>query len=178
MDQNKKVRDQDKAKESIPQIQYRYKAITTTPVQSSQVIIVTLCVGYGYLYGIRKIFPCAISLITNEIPLYKSEIGMISSNFTLSYGVSKFISSVLCDYISNELLFCLGVIFSSVSLIMFSKSYTLYRFSCVWLLHGMFQGLGWPSIESLICTKIPSSNRGYVWSLVSAVRFKFVLFSN
>ncbi len=101
--------------------------------------------------------------------LSKVELGLISSGFALGFGFSKLFGSVLSDYVPAKFLLCGSLFFASLSAIIFSLSLDVKLMVLAWSVHGFSQGLGWPSISSLIYTHFPSEVRGSVWSTITSV---------
>ena len=78
-----------------------------------------------------------------EIALTKSDIGLISSYFSLAYGVSKCIGSIISDYnLSCRNMFVFGLFGSALCGIGFGASGHLQVFMIMWAASGFFQGLG------------------------------------
>ena len=131
---------------------------------------IALCTGYAILSGIRKTLPVALPLIMADLNLSKSDVGMIASNFALAYGSSKFIGSIVSDYVSCKTLYTVAIISTSLLTILFGMGSNLYFFCAIWFLNGGVQGFGWPSLAAIIFDQYDESTRGTVWSAATAVR--------
>ena len=136
----------------------------------------TFLLSLAYLlYGmLRKTVPVTTSLLIQHLDFSKADIGFISAAFGVGFGSSKLIGGFLCDIYSCKKMLTLGLFTASVS----SLAFLLIRpemkasFRVVWFWHGFAQGVGWPTIASLICDNYDDLGRGTVWSLISSVRHK------
>ena len=113
-----------------------------------------------------------------DLNMSKSDVGMIASNFALAYGMSKFIGSVVSDYVSCKNLFTLSIFCTSIFTIFFGLGSNLYFLCGLWFLNGCVQGLGWPALASIIFDQYDQSTRGTVWSAATAVRAGHMWVSN
>jgi MFS transporter, OPA family, sugar phosphate sensor protein UhpC len=105
----------------------------------------------------------------HDLELDKSDVGMISTYFSLSYGFSKFIWSALSDRLSPKILFPFGLVMSSIFTILFTFGANKYYLSSMWFLNGCVQGSGWPALTVIIYDSFEINERGTAWSTVTAV---------
>jgi sugar phosphate permease len=131
-----------------------------------------LCLAY-LLYGmLRKTVPVTTSLLIENLSFSKTDIGLISATFGVGFGLSKLIGGFLCDIYSCRKILALGLYTASMMSILFlliqPDMKICYRLAWFW--HGFAQGVGWPSIASLIYDNFDVIGRGTVWSLISSVR--------
>ena len=138
---------------------------------SSYLTLFSICIGYLIYSGVRRTLTTSLPLLLLEIPLSKSEIGLISSNFSLSYGFSKFFWSILCDKLSCKFLFIFGLFLTSFFCIIFTFGMSFQFFSIIWLLNGCIQGVGWPALASIIFENFDNSMRGTAWSIATSVSY-------
>ena len=81
----------------------------------------------------------------------KIQVGTISSWFSLSYGISKFIGGILSDALPSDILFTCSLLFASISLLGLAYSNSLLSLSILWSIHGLFQGVGGPALTRYVC---------------------------
>lgn len=128
-----------------------------------------LCLGYAILSGMRKTLSVSLPMLMADLELSKSDVGVIASNFALAYGLSKFIGSVLSDYVSCRVLFTSSILLTSVLSMTFGFGWNLKFLCIVWFMSGCVQGLGWPALSTIIFDQYSQAERGTVWSAATAV---------
>ena len=82
----------------------------------------------------------SLLLSRDKIDLDKVEVGLISSNFALAYGLSKFGSSIISDYVNCKNLLSIGLFCTALTSLMFpflGSSVTVL--SAVWFVNGLAQ---------------------------------------
>lgn len=136
-----------------------------------------ICIGYLIYSAARRTLTVSLPLLLIDLNLSKSDIGIISSNFSLAYGFSKFFWSIICDKFSCKLLFIFGLIFSSLLCFAFTFGTSVEYLSFIWFLNGSIQGVGWPALASIIFDNFENSMRGTAWSIATSVSlFYFFIF--
>lgn len=109
-----------------------------------------LFIGYSIYYYNRKSYTSLIPALLQSLDLEESELGIISSSFALSYGLSKFISGILSDRLQPRELFVAGLIGSGLCNIFFTTCTSVRMLAFVWFLNGIVQGLSWPQCSKLL----------------------------
>jgi sugar phosphate permease len=135
---------------------------------------IALCLGYAILSGIRKTLSVSLPLLMADLELSKSDVGVIASNFALAYGMSKFVGSVLSDYVSCRILFASSILLTSLCTMLFGFGSDLTFLCVVWFVNGCVQGLGWPALAAIIFDQYSQAARGTVWSAATAVYVTFL----
>ncbi|RUR13070.1 MFS transporter [Legionella sp. km772] len=136
--------------------QYRYWRIRT---------FYGMYLGYVLFYFTRKSFIFAMPELQNTLGMTKTELGLIASILSLSYGISKFLSGILGDKSNPRYLMAIGLILTGVFNILFGMSSTWWLFAIFWGLNGWFQGWGWPGCTKLLTHWYSQSERGRWWSI-------------
>lgn len=100
-------------------------------------------VGYNFL---RKTWPTAIAQpqFAKHLPgLNMNSIGSISTMHSVMYGVSKFGSSVLCDFFAERTphVFVSGLLLCGVAAMLMATCKGFEALTALWALQGMLQGL-------------------------------------
>ena len=112
--------------------------------------LVALFVAYSLLACLRKPLSSSWVSIKDEFLLSSADYGDIISNYTLSFGLSKFIGGILSDYVPAKTLFAFTLGLAAVSNILLSTSLNIQFLNIMWALNGFSQGLAWPCIGKLI----------------------------
>lgn len=136
--------------------QYRYWRIRT---------FYAMYIGYALFYFTRKSFTFAMPALQSTLGMTKTELGMIASILSLSYGISKFLSGILGDKSNPRYLMAIGLILTGIFNILFGLSSTWWLFAIFWGLNGWFQGWGWPGCTKLLTHWYSQNERGRWWSI-------------
>lgn len=112
-------------------------------------VYISLFIGYSAYYFVRKSYTFAKPSLIRDLNFQKSHMGMISSGFSVTYGLSKFVGGVLADRMSARTQFTVGLLMTGVLNILIGFSSSLWLFAVLWSANGLLQGCGWPP-----CTKL------------------------
>lgn len=135
---------------------YRYWRIRT---------FYSMYIGYAFYYFTRKSFTFAMPAMIHDLGFDKSQVGMLGSILSLTYGASKFVSGIISDRSNPRFFMAIGLILTGVFNIFFGLSSSLMFFALFWGLNGWFQGFGWPPCAKLLTHWYSQSERGTWWSL-------------
>lgn len=127
-------------------------------------IFYSMYVGYLFYYFTRKSFTFITPFLTTDLNLTKANIGLLASVLSISYGVSKFLSGILCDRSNPRYFMAVGLIFTGIFNIFFGLSSSLMLLMIFWGLNGFFQGWGWPACTKQLTHWYCRSERGTWWS--------------
>ncbi len=125
----------------------------------------SMYVGYAFYYLSRKSFTFAMPAMISELGFDKSQLGMLGSILSLSYGASKFVSGIMSDRSNPRFFMAIGLIVTGIFNLFFGFSSTLVLFAIFWGLNGWFQGWGWPPCAKLLTHWYSQSERGTWWSI-------------
>ncbi len=100
-----------------------------------------------------------------DLGFSKTELGILGSILSLTYGVSKFLSGVLADRSNPRFFMATGLILTGCFNICFGLSSSILFFSVFWALNGLFQGWGWPPCARLLNYWYSQKERGTWWGL-------------
>ena len=117
---------------------------------------------------IRKTLPSTMTSLMEHQGFSRGDIGKISSCFALSYGVSKFLGSVISDHTSPQRVFSLGLLLAGTCSLVFPLAHTVTLACAVWFIEGITQGCGWPPCVILLKAWYPPSQIGRWWSVLSS----------
>lgn len=135
---------------------YRYWRIRT---------FYSMYVGYAFYYFSRKSFTFAMPVMIQDLGFDKTQIGILGSILSLTYGTSKFVSGVMSDRSNPRYFMSIGLILTGLFNICFGLSSSLLFFGIFWGFNGWFQGYGWPPCAKLLTHWYSQSERGRWWSV-------------
>ena len=127
-------------------------------------IIYSTFVGYALYYFTRKSFTFAMPGLIEDLGYDKSQLGMLASILSITYGISKFASGILSDRSNPRYFMAFGLFMTGVFNICFGLSSSLLMFAVFWGLNGWFQGFGWPPCARFLTHWYSQSERGAWWS--------------
>lgn len=127
-------------------------------------ILYSMFIGYAFYYFTRKSLTFAAPGIIADLGYTKSQIGMLGSIWSITYGVSKFASGVLSDRSNPRYFMAIGLMITGVLNILFGLTSSLLVFAFLWGLNGWFQGFGWPPCAKFLTHWYSHSERGSWWS--------------
>jgi MFS transporter, OPA family, sugar phosphate sensor protein UhpC len=143
--------EQDKAKVDS---NYRYWRIRT---------FYSMYIGYVFYYFTRKSFTFAMPSMIEDLGLQKSDLGILASILSLTYGISKFLSGILADRTNPRYIMSIGLIITGIVNIFFGFSSSLLLFAFFIGFNGLFQGWGWPPCARLLTHWYSQKERGRWW---------------
>lgn len=97
-------------------------------------------VGYVFYYFTRKSFTFAMPVLMQDLGLQISDLGILGSILSITYGLSKFLSGMLSDRSNPRFFMATGLILTGVFNICFGLTSSLLMFAIFWGLNGVFQG--------------------------------------
>lgn len=126
-------------------------------------IFLGMYVGYIFYYFSRKSFTFAMPSLMNDLGFDKSQLGILASVLSLTYGASKFLSGVMSDRSNPRYFMAIGLILTGIINILFGLSSSIILFAIFWGLNGWFQGWGWPPSARLLTHWYSQKERGTWW---------------
>jgi OPA family sugar phosphate sensor protein UhpC-like MFS transporter len=126
-------------------------------------IFMGMYVGYIFYYFSRKSFTFAMPALMQDLGFDKSDLGILGSILSITYGVSKFLSGIVSDKANPRYFMAIGLILTGALNILFGFSSSLLFFSLFWGLNGLFQGWGWPPCARLLTHWYSQTERGTWW---------------
>lgn len=126
-----------------------------------------MLIGYALYYLTRRSFTFAMPGLIADLGFDKSDLGILGSVLSISYGMSKFISGILADRSNPRYFMAIGLFFTGLCNIFFGMSSSLWFFIIFWAANGLFQGFGWPACARTLTNWYSHSERGVWWSATS-----------
>jgi MFS transporter, OPA family, sugar phosphate sensor protein UhpC len=120
-------------------------------------------VGYVFFYFTRKSLTFAMPAMMQELGLSLSDLGILGSVLSITYGSSKFFSGVMADRSNPRFFMAIGLMLTGVCNILLGFSSTISLFILFWGLNGWFQGWGWPPCAKLLTHWYSQKERGTWW---------------
>lgn len=120
--------------------------------------------GYALYYFTRKSFTFAMPGMIADLNFDKSHLGILGSVLSITYGISKFASSIISDKSNPRYFMAFGLFLTGGFNICFGMSSSILMFALFWGLNGWFQGFGWPPCARFLTHWYSQSERGAWWS--------------
>ena len=127
-------------------------------------ILYSMSIGYALYYFTRKSFTFAMPGLIEDLHFDKSQLGILASVLYITYGISKFASSIISDKSNPRYFMAFGLILTGIFNILFGMSSSILMFALFWGLNGWFQGFGWPPCARFLTHWYSQSERGTWWS--------------
>lgn len=127
----------------------------------------SIFIGYIFYYFTRKSYTFAMPLLSHDLGFHKSELGILVTVFSITYGLSKFACGILGDKSNPRYFMGTGLILTGILNLLFGFSSSLWLFVVFWGLNGWFQGFGWPPCARLLSYWYSPASRGTWWSIWS-----------
>ncbi|KIC73317.1 MFS transporter [Candidatus Protochlamydia amoebophila] len=127
-------------------------------------ILYSMFIGYAFYYFTRKSFTFAMPGLIQDLGFDKSQLGILGSILSITYGVSKFASGIIGDRTNSRYMMAIGLMLTGICNICFGLSSSIFFFALFWGLNGWFQGFGWPPCARFLTQWYSHSERGSWWS--------------
>lgn len=127
-------------------------------------ILYSMFIGYAFYYFTRKSFTFAMPGLIQDLGFDKSQLGILGSILSITYGISKFASGIIGDRTNPRYMMAIGLILTGICNICFGLSSSIFFFALFWGLNGWFQGFGWPPCARFLTQWYSHSERGSWWS--------------
>jgi MFS transporter, OPA family, sugar phosphate sensor protein UhpC len=127
-------------------------------------ILYSMFIGYAFYYFTRKSFTFAMPGLITDLGFDKSQLGMLASIFSITYGISKFASGIISDRSNPRYFMAVGLILTGVFNICFGMASSIFLFALFWGFNGWFQGFGWPPCARFLTHWYSHNERGSWWS--------------
>ncbi len=102
--------------------------------------------------------------LIQDLDFDKTQLGILGSILSITYGISKFASGILGDRINPRYMMAIGLMLTGVCNLCFGFSSSIVFFAIFWGLNGWFQGFGWPPCAKFLTQWYSHSERGSWWS--------------
>ena len=123
-------------------------------------ILYSMFIGYALYYFTRKSFTFAMPGLIQDLGFDKTQLGILGSVLSITYGISKFGSGVLVDRTNPRYMMAIGLMLTGVFNICFGFSSSILFFAIFWGLNGLFQGFGAPPCAVFLTRWYSHSERG------------------
>ena len=128
-------------------------------------IFIGMYVGYVFYYFSRNSYSAVKPLLMSDLGFTKHDLGILTSVFAISYGISKFLSGVLSDRSNPRIFMSVGLVITGILNIIFGATSSLMMLTVLWILNGLFQGWGWPPCAKLLTHWYSQKERGTWWGM-------------
>mmetsp|Transcript_35357 Transcript_35357/g.101535 ORF Transcript_35357/g.101535 Transcript_35357/m.101535 type:complete len:501 (-) Transcript_35357:157-1659(-) len=130
-------------------------------------VVVGLFMGYGYYNTMRGTLPQQMRHIAKDLDIPLDRVGLPSSMFSAAYGIGKFSTSVLSDFVPCGEFHALGIFLSGLAVASLGLCSELSSLAWLWGLQGLVQAFGWPFLARVVVTELPESSRAKYWGVLS-----------
>jgi OPA family glycerol-3-phosphate transporter-like MFS transporter/OPA family sugar phosphate sensor protein UhpC-like MFS transporter len=117
--------------------------------------LVSSWVAYSFFYIIRKSLSMAMPSMSADLGITKAQLGIFLTLHGLLYGVSRFANGFIVHKFSGRIFMSVGLISAAACNILFGFSSGVLALGLIWLIHGWFQGMGYPPMARLIPHWVP-----------------------
>ena len=107
-------------------------------------------VGYGSFYFVRKNLSVAMPIMQQQLHISKAGLGLILTLHGVVYGICKFLGGIAADRANARIFMSLALLASAIVNIFFGLSSSLLFFGILWMINGVFQGMGYPPCARLL----------------------------
>lgn len=130
-------------------------------------VFLAIFIGYIFFYFTRKSFNFAMPAISQDLGFEKTDLGIVLSVLSVTYGISKFVSGVMGDRANPRYFMALGLFITAALNVAMGLSSSLFFFVVFWGLNGWFQGFGWPPCARILTHWFSHKERASYWGLWS-----------
>lgn len=118
-------------------------------------ILISSIIGYALFYFVRKNLSVAMPVMSKDLGISKSDLGLFLTLHGVLYGFSKFFHGFIGDRANARTLMATGLLLSAVVNIFFGFSSAAMAFGIFWMLNGWVQGAGFPPCARLMTHWFP-----------------------
>lgn len=124
----------------------------------------------NFFYSIaKKSLASSIPLLKRSLNVSKQDLGGMSSDFSLAYGVSKLVGGAMSDVLPPYILFTVGLFLGAFVNLSITGVTDIESIGYLWMLNGLGQGVGGPALSKVVVELFPSNVRASVWSSLTFV---------
>ncbi len=128
-------------------------------------VFMGMYIGYIFYYFTRRSYSCVMPVLMQDLGFDKTDLGILGSVLSITYGASKFLSGILSDRCNPRFFMSIGLILTGIFNICFGMSSSIIFFAIFWGLNGWFQGWGWPPCAKLLTHWYSQKERGTWWGM-------------
>ncbi|MBI3550900.1 MAG: MFS transporter [Elusimicrobia bacterium] len=121
--------------------------------------------GYAGFYLVRKNFSLAKPYLIRDLHMSTTDVGLIATGLSLSYGVSKFVMGSLSDRSNPRYFMATRLILSGLVNLLFGTLSSLWVMVFCWFLNGWFQGMGWTPCARTLTHWFSDRERGRMFAV-------------
>ncbi|MBU1916738.1 MAG: MFS transporter [bacterium] len=137
-------------------------------------------IGYAFFYICRTNLSIAMPRIIQDLGYSKTQMGIVTSLFYVTYAIAKFTNGVLCDKANPRYFMALGLFLASCVNIFFAFSPAMasnltvvvgatispiFFFALFWAINGYMQSMGSPMGPKVMSSWFSISERGTKYSV-------------
>lgn len=128
-------------------------------------IFYSMFLGYMVFYFTRKSFTAIAPFWVTDLGFDKTDVGLITTFWALSYAIGKFTSGIVADRANSRYFMAAGLFLTGVVNLIFPFTTSMSLLLILWSLNGWFQAAGWPPCSRLLMHWYSKSERGMWWGI-------------
>ncbi len=131
---------------------------------------------YACVYMTKSCFNAALAAIVAEGVLTKSQTGLITAVFYLTYGPLQILGGIFADKYNPERMMKIGLLGGALAnaIIFFNQNY--YVMLAAWAFNGLVQFALWPSVFKIVSSQLVRSDRKIMANFITlSMSFGLVL---
>ncbi|MCS7386093.1 MAG: MFS transporter [archaeon GB-1867-005] len=130
-------------------------------------ILILTWVIYSSFYLCRVNFPIAMPLISGELGIGSSYLGVIASGFFITYAIGQVVNGYLNIKWNAKSMLYIGILGSSISTILFGLGGNPSLLLALWVINGYFQSIGWPATVKIVSVDVRRGDLGKRFGLLN-----------
>ena len=107
----------------------------------------------------RSVFGVVAPVVLGEFGIGDADYGLITSGFSLAYGIAHLISGPLIDRLGTKRAFCLVAVFWSVATILHAMGRGVWSFSTLQVILGIAEAANFPAASKAVAQRLPANER-------------------
>lgn len=120
-------------------------------------VLFTTIVGYALFYFVRKNLSVAMPVMSKDLGITKTDLGLFLTLHGVLYGISRFANGFFADRSNARTFLTIGLAASALMNIFFGLSSAVVTLGIFWMINGWVQGIGFPPISRLMTHWFPPS---------------------
>ncbi len=135
------------------------KRMQLTDHRATVFLFLFIWVMYAVVYMTKNCYSAAMASIVNEGIMTKSQTGLITAAFYLSYAPFQVIGGSLSDRHPPEVLLLIGLLGAAISNLIIYLNQNYYLMIIVWTFNGAIQFGIWPAVFKIVSSQLEKSYR-------------------
>lgn len=118
-------------------------------------VLIAAIIGYALFYFVRKNLSVAMPVMSKDLGITKTDLGLFLTLHGLLYGAARFANGLLADRSNARTFMAVGLAASALLNFGFALGKTTVWLGLLWMLNGWAQGMGFPPVSRLMTHWFP-----------------------